>query len=103
MPFVPGKSGNPEGRRAEDRKLKLLARQHTEKAVATLARYLESENPQAAIAAANALLDRAFGRPKQTVEGHVTYRRRLSYAKRLEGEAVTAPDNSANVMVNTVQ
>lgn len=53
----------------EDRKVKLLARLHTEKAVNTLVSMLDSDQPSAAVAAANALLDRGWGKPKQVVEG----------------------------------
>lgn len=72
MPFEKGKSGNPEGRRSEDRKVKLLARLHTEAAVKALAKWMDSDNPKAAVSAACALLDRAYGKPKQTVDKTVT-------------------------------
>jgi hypothetical protein len=71
MPFKKGQTGNPEGRRAEDRKVKLLARQHTDKAIAKLAHWMESDNPKASVAAACALLDRGFGKPRQTIEADV--------------------------------
>ena len=52
----------------EDRKVKLLARLHTEAAVNALVKWLESDNAAAAVAAANAILDRAYGKPQQTVQ-----------------------------------
>jgi len=69
-----GQTGNPLGRglRDSDRKVRRLAQQHTERAVATLVKYLDSDNPSAAIAAANALLDRGYGKPRQTVDKTVT-------------------------------
>jgi hypothetical protein len=72
--WKPGQPGNPQGRRAEDRKLKLLCRQHTEKAVNALVKHLDSDNPSAVVAAANAILDRAYGKPKQIVDKTVTQR-----------------------------
>lgn len=75
MGFEKGQSGNPEGRRSEDRKVKLLARQHTESAIKKLAKWMNSnDDPKASITAACALLDRGYGRPKQTVEATVVKR-----------------------------
>ena len=72
--FEKGKVANPLGCRAEDRKVKLLARQHTESAINRLAKWLDSDNPKASVAAACALLDRAYGKPKQTVDSTITRR-----------------------------
>ena len=52
-----------------DRKLKLLARSYTELAVSTLVRMLESDESSVCVSAANALLDRGWGKPKQVIEG----------------------------------
>ena len=73
--FKPGQSGNPSGRRAEDRKIKLLARQHTENAVKTLVSIMEKADTDASrVAAANAILDRAYGKPKQIVDAQLVKR-----------------------------
>ena len=46
-----------------------LARQYTDIAMATLARVAaKSDNDSAAVAAANSILDRAYGRPRQAIE-----------------------------------
>jgi uncharacterized membrane protein len=74
MPFKPGQTGNPRGRAAEDRKVKLLARQHTDKAIAKLAEWMNSDNPKASVSAACALLDRAYGKPKQTIDAQIVKR-----------------------------
>lgn len=46
-----------------------MARAHTEQAIATLAKWMLSDEPKAAIAAATALLDRAWGKPTQAISG----------------------------------
>jgi len=68
MKFVPGQSGNPGGRPRELARVKELARQHTEEAIATLAAMMrDTREPAAArVRAAEALLDRAWGRPEVT-------------------------------------
>jgi hypothetical protein len=61
--FMPGQSGNPAGRA---KGLEASARRHTEAAIAALVKALE--NPRERVAAAVALLDRGWGRPRQIVE-----------------------------------
>lgn len=67
MPFQPGQSGNPKGRAAENAEIKALARQHTSAAIEALAAALT--DPKQRVAAAVALLDRAYGKPVQQVTG----------------------------------
>lgn len=68
--FKPGQSGNPSGRPKANHKVTELARRYTEEAVATLATLMVDEgvSARARIAAANSLLDRAWGRPPQSIE-----------------------------------
>lgn len=63
-PWRKGQSGNPAGR---PKGIERLAREHTERAIATLVR--ELDNPRNCVPAAVALLDRGWGRPKQTIAG----------------------------------
>jgi hypothetical protein len=44
-----------------------LARKHTAEAVERLTHWMRSDNASASVAAANALLDRGYGKPAQVV------------------------------------
>jgi hypothetical protein len=64
-PFPGGMSGNPGGRPKVIAEVRDLARQHTRKAIGTLVKVMQSgESDSARVAAANALLDRGFGKPR---------------------------------------
>lgn len=69
MPFEKGKSGNPGGRPKEDAEVKALAREHAPAAVRKLVALMDCGNPRTEVTAATALLDRAFGKPAQTIAG----------------------------------
>jgi hypothetical protein len=71
MPFAKGQSGNPGGRPKGLLEVQEAARAHTAGALGTLARICGDSTapPAAQVAAANSLLDRAWGRPTQPVEG----------------------------------
>lgn len=69
MPFQKGQSGNPGGRPKEDAEVKELARQHGKKALKKLVALLECGEKRTELAAANALLDRGFGKPSQAITG----------------------------------
>ena len=64
--FVKGASGNPGGRPAQLAGIRELAAQHTEAAISALAKALD--DPKTAVPAAVALLDRAWGRPQQSLD-----------------------------------
>ncbi len=68
MTFVKGKSGNPAGRQKETGHVRELARKYTELAINTLAEIAKSGDKDAArVAASEALLNRAWGRPEQAL------------------------------------
>jgi hypothetical protein len=70
MRFEKGRSGNPGGRPKADGEIRELARQHTITALQTLAEICQNgENESARVAAANALLDRAWGKPAVPMVG----------------------------------
>jgi len=71
--FEKGISGNPGGRPGGLGRIRDIAQQHTENAIETLVRILNSEtaSPSAQVAAASALLDRGYGRPEQSLRASV--------------------------------
>ncbi len=62
-PFPPGVSGNPGGRPRTLQSVVELARSHSEEAIEALVGCLRVRNPRVRLAAAVALLDRAWGKP----------------------------------------
>jgi len=73
MPFKKGQSGNPGGRPKALVEVQEAARAHTLTAVETLAVICADGTapPAARVAAANAILDRGWGRPTQSVEARL--------------------------------
>jgi hypothetical protein len=71
-PFAPGKSGNPGGRPKlppEVVHVREMARLYTEKAIIALVEVLDSDSAAGRVAAANALLDRGWGKAEQVLKG----------------------------------
>ena len=71
-PFKKGQSGNPTGRPKLPEDIKLvreLARQYTAQAVETLAEVMVTGSSSARVSAANAILERGWGKPEQPVTG----------------------------------
>jgi hypothetical protein len=69
MAFPKGKSGNPGGRPKVLGEVQELARQYAPAAIVELARLaLKAKNETARIAAIRELLDRGYGRTRQSVE-----------------------------------
>jgi len=88
--FKPGQSGNPSGRPKSDIRLKELAKEHTEAAIATLVKGLTFKGERSRIAAAEALLDRGWGKASQHIEldaGDELVKRMNEAAKKLHGDA----------------
>jgi hypothetical protein len=68
-PYKPGESGNPGGRPKENQEVKRLAREHTKEAIDRLVFWMQSNDPRASVPAANALLDRAWGKAPRAYTG----------------------------------
>ncbi len=60
----PGQSGNPSGHSGEYGMAIKLAQRAAPKAVRRLIELMDSEDERVAVVACNAILDRAFGKPK---------------------------------------
>ncbi len=73
--FQKGKSGNPKGRPPVIREVQELAKDYTEEAVMALLDVMTDErsNGSARVQAAVAMLDRGWGRPKQSVDVKVDH------------------------------
>lgn len=63
--WQPGQSGNPSGHSGEYGEAMRLARQAAPDAVRRLTELMQSEDERVAAVACNAILDRAFGKPKE--------------------------------------
>jgi hypothetical protein len=68
MAFKPGESGNPGGRPKECSEVKELARQYGPEAINKLLALMRGEDARVAKAAADSILDRAYGKPGQSVD-----------------------------------
>jgi hypothetical protein len=65
-----GQSGNPKGRPSIKGEVETLARTYTSEAIETLVDLMRNGSPDAVrAAAANALLNRGWGLPRQAVDG----------------------------------
>lgn len=67
-PFVKGQSGNPSGGSKKVAAVQKKAEDFVDEAVAVLAAALKDGDTKTRIMAANAILDRGLGKPKQSVE-----------------------------------
>ena len=67
MPFEKGKSGNPGGRPKEVAEVRELAQKHGPAAIQRLVTLMSSDNERTAVAACEAILNRGYGRPAQSV------------------------------------
>ena len=89
-PFKKGQSGNPGGRPKVVAEVRELARAHTGEAVQTLVSIMTNHKaaPAARVSAANALLDRGYGKPPQ----HITGENPPVYVARLPEPCKTAEE-----------
>lgn len=66
--FKPGQSGNPNGRPKKIQAAANVAEEATERAMRKLSNLIDSEDEKVALAASQAIIDRAMGKPKQTLD-----------------------------------
>ena len=67
MPFKKGQSGNPGGRPKEVAEVRRLAQEHGPAAIDCLAKLMDSDSDRTRVAACEALLNRGYGRPPQSL------------------------------------
>jgi hypothetical protein len=71
MPFKKGVSGNPAGRKVKtdaEREVEELARKHGPHAIKRLRVWMDHDSPKASVSACIAMLNRAYGQPKQSTD-----------------------------------
>ena len=66
--FQKGKSGNPGGRVKGEKDVRELAQKHGKHALMRLIEFIDAESPKVAMTAAQAVLDRAYGKPPQSID-----------------------------------
>ena len=70
--FQKGESGNPGGRPKLPAEMREMFRAKAPEAFEVLSRHLQSPDAKVAIAAATQILDRAYGRPVQSIDANIT-------------------------------
>lgn len=67
--FKKGQSGNPGGRPKAIKDLQAVAREHSPKAFARVLSLIDSDDARVSLAAAQEVLNRAWGKPAQAITG----------------------------------
>jgi uncharacterized protein DUF5681 len=98
-PFKKGQSGNPGGRPKVVAEVRELARAHTGEAIETLVSIMSNPKcaPASRVSAANALLDRGYGKPPQHITGEVA----ASYVARLPTPCVDVTEWTKSLDIST--
>jgi hypothetical protein len=97
-PWRKGQSGNPSGYRGAYGEVVKIAREYSEHAIRRLGELLESEDERVAAVAAQALLDRAWGKPREIPDDAAKSELDLSRLSRDERDALWALLEKAGVL-----
>jgi hypothetical protein len=89
-PWPRGQSGNPSGYGtiAEYHRTVALARQHSTQAIQTLIDHMDHEDPRIALVAAQAVLERAWGKPREVDLNEVRERMTIDLSALSQAELV---------------
>ncbi|MFT3792728.1 MAG: hypothetical protein QM741_17040 [Rudaea sp.] len=68
MKFQKGKSGNPGGRPKAEVSVREIAQEHGVAAMRRLVDLMADSNARVAVAACQAILDRGYGKPQQSID-----------------------------------
>lgn len=66
--FAKGQSGNPSGRAKMPAEIRDILSSNSEKAVKAIVKFMDDDDPRVALRAAEALLDRTYGKPQLMAE-----------------------------------
>ena len=69
MPFAPGQSGNPAGRRKLDPRIREMFQAKGEEAFNVISKHMGSDDARISLNAAELLLERAYGKVAQALIG----------------------------------
>jgi hypothetical protein len=70
--FQKGVSGNPGGRPKLPAEMREMFQAKAAEAFEVLCRHLNAKDPRVSVAAATQILDRAYGRPVQSIDANIT-------------------------------
>lgn len=88
--FEKGRSGNPGGRPKLEGEIRSLAQKHGKAALKRLVELMAAKNERVAVAAAQAILDRACGKPPQGIhlkgEGNLPSLLRVEFVRCKEAQ-----------------
>ena len=69
--FAKGKSGNPAGRPKLPAEMRQMFRAKAPEAFEVLCKHLNASDPRVSVSAATQILDRAYGRPVQSIDANI--------------------------------